>query len=133
MGVLNHMVELLCYFLRWLLSIFPLWSVFCTIPDLYADIPGFYSNPPPPPSVYYRMLLRAQCSNEGGREGEVAWVANSCSQIIEQNNSRAQFNVPARGLMLGPIPGPGTAGYWGVELCGSCVSMILLPRLLSDC
>ena len=74
------------------------------------------------------MLSRVHCVNEGV-EGGVLQVAKNCSQILAQNYSGAEFNVPTQGPMPGTGKGPGPAGDWGVDICGSCVSMNLQLKL----
>ena len=63
--------------------------------------------------------------------GGVERVAKKHPRMCVQNYSGAQFIAPRQGQMLGPIPDPGPAWDWVVELRGSFMSMNFQPLLLS--
>ena len=94
----------------------------CSVPALSANFPVFYEKL----SQYYLhcVVFRLWCANGEGGVCGVTWVVWRCSWPRAQNYARAQFNVPTRGPMTGPIPAPCPIEDWVVNLCGSYVSTI---------
>ena len=75
---------LLCYFICMSLSVSPLWSYFHPIPDLYANIPAFYSK------LYFRRLppyvatrtVRKWGGGGGGPRGGEETYADFCARLF---------------------------------------------------
>ena len=126
---------LLCHSLCPSILAFQFHSGFCLIPDLYAKFPAFYANNLPP---YFSLLEthmgvspyiifvcshreRAQCMNEG-LAGGVVLVEKTLMWVCTCNYSSTQFITPIQGLILGPSPDLGPAGFWGDKLRRSCGS-----------
>ena len=72
---------LLCYFLYCSLSVCLLWFVFHTIPDLYANLPVFYSKFP---LLGLLMCFVTRSAHEWGRGwGLYGWRRSFCSFAFE--------------------------------------------------
>ena len=71
------MGALLCYFLCLSLSVSPLWSAFCPIPDIYANISVFNPYSPLMSATVCFPSYSTQMRGEGGGWGGVAWVTKN--------------------------------------------------------
>ena len=118
---------------------------FCPIPDLYAELPDFYSGIFPTsstlPETYvagsplivsspWPRIAHVRCAIEGG-EGRFMQVAKMLSQVCSQNYFSALFIAPIQGPILSPSLFSGPVEDWVDNLHGSCRSTTSLPQLLS--
>ena len=136
--IITYIKALLCYNLCWSLLAYRFLSDPCIIRQVPLFLRPYLS------SVFHcagnvrvRVLvvfLRsvAEDSTHIARsrgEGEVKQVVKKFARVCTQNYSGSRFTALSRGPIPGPSTVPGTTGYWGDKLHGSCGSMTSRTRL----
>ena len=76
---------------------------------------------------------RTLCDRGRRGQGRAGGGKKKLLRCAREINPARNFTALCRGPIPGLGPVPGSAGDWGDELCGSCGSTILWPRMWSGC